>query len=317
MKKFILKVLLYLLPIVMMAYVFDYVITSGLRKSRYNDYAVWNDIYAGQINADVIINGSSRAMVQLSPAIMDSVLQVNSYNIGFNGYGFLMQLLRNDIYRKHNHKPRMIIHEVDYGTFGKRDDLYENFQFFPYLDDVDLRSELSNYKGLNFFDYNVPLIRYYSYYKIVGFGVAEFFGLFNMRGSKVKGYQANSVRWDGSFEEAKASFANGFRAHQDSTSVVLFEEYIKSNKSDSIEVVLVWMPEYIEGQKFVLNRDSVLNYFENLAGRHDLLFFNYSQDTICHSKDFFYNSRHLNKKGAEYFSRKFASDLNMKTKHFF
>jgi hypothetical protein len=53
----------------------------------------------------------------------------------------------------------------------------------------------------------------------------------------------------------------------------------------------------------------VINAFEQLAKQNEIKLLNYSSDTISFQKSLFYNTTHLNKKGAELFSKKLASDL--------
>ena len=123
---------IYLLLIVCLGNIVD----KGLRKSKYSFYAVWNDIYGGKVNSDMIFMGNSRTYVMLSPKIFDSVLGFNTYNLGMNGWGFGMEYTRFKIYLQHNPKPKYILQNVDIGVLGDRPDLYEYAQFLPYLNDT-------------------------------------------------------------------------------------------------------------------------------------------------------------------------------------
>lgn len=309
MRTFLLKVSFFVAPLIILAFGLDYVVSHGLRKTRYADYSVWNDLFDGKVNADLIVLGSSRAVAQASPAILDSALQTRSYNLGCNGYGFRMQLCRYEIFRAHNPKPKVVIQEVDYGTLNDRVDLFEFEQFLPYLDDPTIRNFTQHYRGFDFFDYHLPLAGYYSQYRPLLYGVAEFFDMAHIRGAKSKGYLGSDLPWDGSFEKAKIDFPNGIHIKQEAGLARSFRSYLEACKKEKIQIVMVWMPEYIEGQRLVVNRDSVVQSFRDLSREYDIPFLDYSNDTLCFDKKMFYNSRHLNKTGAERFTRALARDL--------
>ena len=118
MKRFSLRLLWFCLLPLPLLFGLNYVVETGLKKSRSYYYAEWNDIFNSKINADVLICGSSRAYVHLSPKIIDTILHIKSYNIGMNGTQFLMEYDRFRIYLKHNKKPKYVIQTVDFASFS-------------------------------------------------------------------------------------------------------------------------------------------------------------------------------------------------------
>ena len=78
MKKFITIIIIFTLPIILFSALIDYSITTGLRKTEKREYKDWNKLLNGEINSDLLIQGSSRAWVHVSPKIIDSVLNTNS-----------------------------------------------------------------------------------------------------------------------------------------------------------------------------------------------------------------------------------------------
>ena len=66
--------------------ILDKIISSGLRNSKSEGYISWNEIQSGEIDADLVINGSSIAAYQISPIKLDSILEINSYNLGRMGF---------------------------------------------------------------------------------------------------------------------------------------------------------------------------------------------------------------------------------------
>src|ERR1700747_729442 len=136
MKKIILRTLLFCLAPVPLLYLLQHIVDTGLRKSRYYYYSEWNDLFNGKINADLVVMGTSRAWVQVSPGILDSMLHLNSYNLGMDGTAFKIQYERFKMYMQHNKKPKYILQEVGYtSTLVKSDQLPVLQQFLPYLND--------------------------------------------------------------------------------------------------------------------------------------------------------------------------------------
>ena len=60
----------FVIPVIAVSYFADLVISKELKKSNsytFGEYSIWNDIYDGKINADIVIYGSSRAWVHFDP----------------------------------------------------------------------------------------------------------------------------------------------------------------------------------------------------------------------------------------------------------
>lgn len=298
-----------MIPLVFSFFEGERVITNGLRVTRQGDYAEWNDIFGGKINADIIINGSSKAWVHVSPLILDSLLGSNSYNLGLDGHNFFLQHCKFLTYLKYNSPPKLVIEVVGMETLEKRTDLYNYTQFLPYLDDPDIKEATKKYVGFNFFDYNVPFVRYIGQEPIITIGLLEYFGLKNYKNDKYKGYRANTKSWDNSFDLYKNNFPNGKPVVIHQESVKLFDDYLKYCKANKIEVVLAFSPEYYEAHSYTTNRNEVMGIFKSLAAKYNFLFKDYSTENLNRRKELFYNSQHLNKEGSELFSGMLANDI--------
>jgi hypothetical protein len=73
--------------------------------------------------------------------------------------------------------------------------------------------------------------------------------------------------------------------------------------------MLVFLPMYHESIKYIRNSDSIISVFRQSAETNNFIFLSYLNDSISLNKEYFYNANHLNIKGAEIFSRKFAGDI--------
>ena len=310
MKKFIIKFIFYLIPLAIILITSEIIITSGLKKSNHDYFKSWNDIYTGNIKSDLIINGSSRAMVQVSTDILDSVLNVNSYNMGTNSLFFHLQYVKYNEFEKYNKTPDIILQTLDIFTLQRRKDLAEPLQFLPFIYKKDIRKTIRQYKkGFSLSEYYIPALRYINNPDIAEIGLNEFFNLKSYKTKKYKGYNPTMRKWDGKFEKFKKKYPNGIKRTLDKDIIKLFDKYLSECKGKGITVFLIYTPEFVEGHSMTKNRDEIFNTYVYFSEKYDFPFFDYSQDSISHNKNLFYNSQHLKAKGATLFSKILAKDI--------
>jgi hypothetical protein len=312
MRKFIVKLLIFLVPIGLLAIAADFFISTSLRNSKTyaeGEYAIWNDIYDGQLSADIFIYGSSRAVVHISPAILSDRLGKSVYNLGVDGFNFWTQYFRHQEASNYTKKPQTIVHSLDLSTLSDKGPVFYKSQFLPYMfQSESIESFAKLYPDFSYFDFRLPLVRYYGNSTAVFHALKLFFIDQPEELARSKGYRGQDKKWTDDLANAKKIMAT-FEAHIDSSCVALFEEYLVECVSKNINVVLVYTPEYIEGQHFVKNREEVLKIYKNLSTRYGVPFLDYSTDSISFDKTLFYNSGHLNKNGSERFTQVLANDL--------
>ena len=315
MKKFTIKLLYFSLPILIIAYPLDFVMSYYLSQSNTSpgEFEVWNDIYSSSTNCDIAIYGSSRSWVHIDPQILSDSLNIKVYNFGIDGHNFWLQYLRHIEFLKNNEKPKTIILSVDVFSLQKRKDLYELDQFLPYmLWNSNIQEYTSSYIGYSKFDYYLPLVRYSGKSNAISL-IKENIA----RDKKSIRYRRNGFlgmdrEWNADLDKAKSK-KKSYEITTDPSSILLFESFIENCKTNNIELILVYTPEFIDGQEFISNRDDLLNIYKKFASKHSLKFYDYSNDSICSNKEYFYNASHLNKKGAEIFSKDFANKLKVRT----
>ncbi len=292
-------------------YFADWFLSYNLSRSQGNEFVVWNDLFKGNIKVDVAIYGSSRAMVHMDPKIFKDSLNLEAYNLGLNGHNFWLQYYRHKEFLKYNKAPGIIIHSVDMFTLAKRKDLFQMDQFLPYmLYNRELEKWIDSYQGFTHYDYNIPLVRYYGQYKAIGNALRTAFHNYSSisDSARYRGFMYKNLAWNDDLEKARKQFPD-YRITVDKKSVELFNEYLYECKNAGIPVILVYSPEYIEGQDFVKNRAEIINIFSVFAARYNIPFLDYSNDSISYNKNYFYNTSHLNGRGAEIFTSKLIHDM--------
>lgn len=312
MKKFLFNSLLFLLPFIAIAYPLDVFLSNQLKNDNshsYFEYSVWNDLFTGRVNSDIVIYGSSRACVNIDPQVINDSLKQETYNLGVDGHNFWLQYLRHKTLLKYNKKPRIIILSVDIFTLQRRPDLYNSDQFLPYMVfNNQLKKNLNPYSYFSWYDYNIPLVRYYGERDALNVAVKNLIGLSNTGKGKIKGFKAINENWNNDFEVSQKKMKNYVIKYNKPT-VELFNRFIKECNEDEIKIVMVYSPEHVLGQEFVTNREGLIKFYERISDIHDIPFLNYSDDLICANKDNFYNATHLNLVGTNLFMKKLGSDL--------
>ncbi|WP_158848176.1 hypothetical protein [Algibacter sp. L1A34] len=313
MKKFIGNIILFCSIIISILYLLDYTVTKGLRKTHFHTFNNLTKIYNSELNSDLIINGSSAAKFQISPYLLDSILELNSYNLGMEGIGFIPQNLQSDLYLKYNKKPKIVLQILGDLELFKREKLIGYMQFSPYLDTNEVKKVTKMYKGFSVLDYYIPFIRYYGSPLDIIDGFFSFFGLELRKPTGYKGYFEQNLEWNSAFDKFKKNYKDGRFIKMDPESMKLFEIYIAKCKKSKINIFFVYPPNYYEYNQYIKNQDQIISYYTKISKKYQVPFLNYSNNSLSLSKEYFYDSQHLNKKGAELFTKILAQDIKKLT----
>ena len=304
MRRFLLKLGITAVGLWIVAWGGDLLITHNLRHSDARMFHTYNAIYNDSLQCDALIMGSSRGQVQYSSSIIDSIADLNCYNVSVDGRCIDAEVTIYNFYRRHCPKPKLIIQNVDWGTLLMSNG-YEREQYLPYLhSDKLLYREIKDREEFTWADRWLPLVRYAGYHEIIKEGL----GLKNKlnRTEMYKGFIARNDVWDGSaFLQIDTL---GFVCNPEA--VAIFGRYLAQCQEECIRVVMVYAPFYIGAtQKMGSAVDSMFALYQSFADRYGCDILNYIYDSISYDTLNFYNASHLNRHGAEQFSTKLAKDL--------
>lgn len=307
MKRFLIKLGITFSALLAIAYGLDWLITKNLRHSDARMFHTYNAILNDSLQCDALIMGSSRGQVQYSPRIIDSLTGLNSYNISVDGRCIDAEVTMYNFYRRHHPKPRLIIQNIDWNTLQMSNG-YEREQYLPYLHmDKMLYREIKEREDFTWADHHLPLLRYAEYHNTIKEGLRVPAKMARPKNID-HGYIAVDDTWDSrSFDQIDT-----IRFSRNPEAVDLFNHYLHSCKQEGIEVVMVYAPFYIGAtQKMGSDADSMFAFYQRIADRYGYPVLNYTYDSISYDTLNFYNASHLNRQGAELFSKKLAHDLNI------
>jgi hypothetical protein len=288
----------------------DALITGGLRRISTSTFGSWNEMMEGRVNAEVVITGSSRAEYHYDPRAIEAIAGHTAFNLGRNGSQTDVQLAVLRAYLAHNRKPRLVIHNLDAFTFVTTREVFEPAQYVPYLRDPGL------YHDMRQLDSNFVKGRYLPLYGYVvqDMNFAWLLGLRQWLGSSPRqdsfsGFVPRDKEWTNEFSNFKASHPSGVDFGVEPKGIVVLEQLIRLCKDNGVPLLLVYSPEYTGMQSLENNRPKIFREFERLAAQYNVPIWDYSQWKYNGDTQYFYNSQHLNARGAALFSDDLAHRL--------
>ncbi|MCQ2974927.1 MAG: hypothetical protein MJ211_08960 [Bacteroidales bacterium] len=302
MGKFILKAALFCLLTITISYSLDIFISKAFRPG--NTCYAWNDIYNNNVNSDIVIFGSSRAIQHFDSQIIEDSLSVSAYNLGLAGARIDISYLRLLELKKYAKKmPKIITLEVGFNTLENEYQMYLHHQIFPFmLFNKNVYECTKHLEGFSKDQYWIPILRYSGYI----FKCYENSLLKNSNIITTKGYIGFDNHFDSKgFEERKKE--NFSKTHIiDSLHLNFLEKFVCFCSKENIQLNFVYTPEYYYGRKFFKNRLEVITFFQKYSESLGIPFKDFSNDTIInYNTEYFRDVQHLNKRGAE----KFTSEM--------
>jgi hypothetical protein len=308
MKRSLIKVSVFFGMVTMLALALDSFLDTQMKQLKYEDASVWNEISRGGIDADIIIIGSSRAATHIDPKLITDSTGKTCYNLGMMGHNFFLEYARYNFYLKYNKAPKLIILSLDYESLQRRPDLFNHTQFIAYLNDAIIADATQQYVGFSKYDYQLPLLKYVGEQTLIFSLVKNYFYPQTNLPDRINGFYARDFQWNADVNKTLDTL-KPYTVSPDRLSLDFFDAFLNRCKQQNIEVIFVHTPNHPLGQQKVLNRVQIIDLYQNYAQRFKIPFLDYAQDTMCMNKAYFMNSTHLNKYGADVFTRKFISDL--------
>lgn len=311
-KAALVKIILFFIVLGVTCLLLDRTISAGLRSIPVSKYGALNAAFGGKVNADILVNGSSRALVHYDPRILTERTGRSAFNLGMNGVQIDIQLAVLKTYLAHNAKPKIIIQNLEAFTFEvtKPGEIYDPGLYIPYLREPALYralhsidSNVLKWKYLPLYGYTVEDMRFTWIRGLLAhlrwFGPEDYFQGFNPR------YRS----WSEDFENFRKQVPDGVRYQIQPAGVAALEELLSLCKVQDIKAFLVFSPEYFEMQAMEKNRAAIVEQMQAIAKAQDAEFWDFSDDPICKDHKNFYNSQHLNALGAEKFSQMLGKRL--------
>ncbi|GAK96470.1 hypothetical protein JCM19294_1983 [Nonlabens tegetincola] len=275
----------------------------------YSSYSHWNDIVNEKINADILILGSSRGQVGYNTKIIENNLQFKTFNCSYNAGGYNLQRAKYNIYRENNKKPDIVIQNIDLAHFYPTSNLPNKESILPVLENYNIQENLYNKFSLK----EIGLLKYASRtripLKILRYYCFDSFDYVK----NINGYTAISKKFAidrYNIERFKTHYYQSFNKDMDE-GITNTLDFVKELNSKNTIVFLVWLPEHrIRLNTTVDLRNEVIQLINKYVEQNDKVhFIDLSDDAISDDSLYFYDTFHLNEKGATLISNKIANTI--------
>ncbi len=311
MKSFLLRCALFLALLAGLLWMLTYITDSDLHRRQTGPFQTWNEAASGQLNADILILGSSHAHVQIDPAGLQHIWPgLKIYNAGIDGYTWPVHLAWYRFYRRFNKQPQVIILNVDYQEFSKSALRINPLQFLPFTNDSSVRRALHE-MDMPWPRVQVPFLKYRGEANAL---LAALRPSQPLPGEYSKcahadGFMPVEAHWDEALflqnpqpDEAKINL--------DSSVWHSFLHFKKACFQKGIQLITVFTPHYSRISALIPEGPAYRAWL-----RHNIepeaLFVDCASQPYSNDTAFFYNSNHLNARGAAAFTQAFADSLSL------
>ncbi len=154
MKNRLLKYSIWIVLAYLSLEIYKALVNSGIKKNKVGIFNKLNEIFDGETAYDLLILGSSRAESHISPAILDSGLLTNAFNLGIPGSYIHQQLIFFNAYLAKHPKPKTILLSIDihgYKTNTNFQLMSDYNRYFPYLNHDSFYNEMRTLSEKYFF----------------------------------------------------------------------------------------------------------------------------------------------------------------------
>jgi hypothetical protein len=263
---------------------------------------------AGQINAQILVVGNSRAENGFDPRIIQDITGKKTFNLAWPGSGLPLQLAFLKTYLRHNQKPKYLIQEVNVRSLQNgSNQLYETASLLLLVHEPDLFGALAAIDPAFVRHRYVPLSGVNAT-KGVDVAVRGLLGR-ERREELFEGFMPIDQEWSKELGIFKREHPYGIEYGTDGPGRGALKQTLDLCRQLHIGVVLVCTPEYCERQALVRNRALVFDIIKRTASDFGIQFWDYSADPLCRSTNWFWNSIHLNHRGATEFSKRIGQRL--------
>jgi len=302
MKKFLYRFIKFSLILIVSAHVFVWFYEKPQREAYENGTSIklnkWNAIQNESNQYDVVILGSSRGYSAYNPIIIDSITNMNSYNMCTGSQHIIESMYMLKEILKHQ-KPSYLVCDLYLSSFRTNPDFYHLFSNAKFMSNDMIVDEFLDQKIL---DIVFPIYKYKEYIKR-DFSSLNFFKTTPKQQPNlwVKGYKPSSRSTDVATIDNFPPLLSFSTVNTISESNIesYLKEIIQLCKEHDIQPIFMrapFPPSRIEKSEI----DEAHEYFNDFFNTQKLTFYdlNYISTTTYTDYDF-EDDHHLNSRGAK------------------
>lgn len=300
MKKFIIKLILFLFCVFIIDNVIGYTFEKMYKSSK-GGY-IYNDNYiADKANEDIIIMGSSRANHHYIPSLFKDSLNMSCYNAGFDGMGIILMYGRYKMLVE-RYTPPIIIYDISNFDLIKDDKTKYLKKLKPYHN----YNEISNI--ISSVDYN----------ETVKMNLSKTYKYNSIALSIINSLNANIIGING-YHPLKGTMEYEPKPFENKDNPIYIHDGVKLNYLENLikdcqgktKLFFAVSPFYFEVN------NTQFEPIKELCKKYNIPFFDHANDTIfIGKKELFKDRTHLNEVGAEKYTQIIIEEIKKLFKNY-
>ena len=289
------------------------ILDIGVRHSDFEQTGKVNKICSHTIDPDIIIFGSSVSEVGINSSMLSKKTGLAVYNASLNGTRYMQYKGMIEEFNEYSKKNKTVVLVETYFSFEPSNSLAFADRYFSRLYNKFLYNDL--------YDMQPDLVwksKYIPFYKYIALSKDYYknaaIGLKNILTKKIKqdslfGFASVDRNWEADADEAIKN-TKFFNILIDSTIEKNYINTIVKLQKNDKKVVIVLTPMYFKILNTKTNFTPLRNELIKIAKITGVTFLDFSNSKISNDKTNYYNTNHLNHKGANIFSSILSDSIN-------
>lgn len=278
------------------------IIEKGLNNYKKHSYGRLEEIFVKNTKFDILFIGSSRTHTTIHPGIIDSITGLSTYNAGMEGAAISEFKMIFDGYLLHHPPPKILILTIDQNSLRLTHDLFDQAQYFPFLNkNKFIKKEFDNMGG------NTTLLNYFPFLELIY--MDDY-----VKNNAVKGLLHKTDIKNGEFEY-KGFLSNGIKCIDSITNkknilaaitssvyaeaLNSFNAIIYTCKQRHIKLIITYAPQYrnCDG-KMTVSFKRFIDIMDSTTSVNSLQFYRDDCLPLNNNACYFANRGHTNTQGA-------------------
>ena len=286
----------------------------GLRSQKNDTFPVINELVNNNENIQVLFIGSSLAQNNINPIVFDSVTKSTSYNFGYPGAKIEHSQMIIKRYLNSNHPPpQKILIMLEPYVLDTTLEINFPVQYYPFYKDTIIYNFVSKYDPDIKFIKKFPFLgvtKYNDYLKYLGVSGVLFPN--RLTSKLLKGFEPldkNSWKENNELPKNRTKELLISKRKLD-PEINRLEEICKLCSQKNIQLYFILPPTYKGKREKNYNPDNFINDLKLIVEKYNIHLFDNSDIDLCQKKELFFDYHHLNKKGADIYTRILANLIN-------
>jgi len=317
MKKFLKKLGLLLLIFIAINVVTNYVYEASaneaIENKTHKNYLKWTDIHQNKNSYDLVVMGASRAYYAFSPTIIDSSLNMNSYNMGTSAQDIVESYYSlKEIFEYQS--PKYVVLDLFFPLSDNVHDYSQIFSNASFFNSTKTKFELitEGYGGSGIANYLMPVLKYNNYIKQDLLGLFKEKEAIKSETNWIKGHLHDTVTVT---DKQIAKFEPTHNFENTAFDKKRFEKYFNKIKAlveaNNAKIICVRVP-YPPSRLLLSETDDENEYYSNFMSKVNVPYFDlnsYKSDKYIYIDQDFADYHHPNYRGAEKASKQLVEAI--------